>query len=105
MRMRFLDLEPEEVFARARQEDQRCADFELLWHRALAAASATNIHFEGPGKFFITGPNAQFVRVGILSQYLHEMVTMSPLQGSLFEVIPDDAELAIVGAAVNAAAV
>jgi predicted NBD/HSP70 family sugar kinase len=102
MRMRFLDLEPEEVFARAREGDQRCADFELLWHRALAAASATGIHLEGPGKFFISGPNSRFVKVGMLNGFLHEMVTMSPLQGSVFEVIPASEELAIIGAAVNA---
>jgi len=102
MRLRFLDLEPEEVFANARQGDDRCADFELLWHRALAAASATSVHLDGPGKFFITGPNSRFVRTGMLSQYLQEMVAMSPLQGSVFEVIPANEELAILGAAVNA---
>lgn len=102
MRLRFLDLEPEEVFANARQGDQRCADFELLWHRALAAASATSIHLDGPGKFFISGANARFVQVGLLSQYLQEMVAMSPLQGSVFEIIPSLEELAITGAAINA---
>jgi hypothetical protein len=30
------------------------------------------------------------------------MVAMSPLQGSVFEVIPSNGELAILGAAVNA---
>jgi glucokinase len=103
MRLRFLDLEPEEVFANARQGDQRCVDFELLWHRALAAASATSIHLDGPGKFFISGANSRFVRVSLLGQYLQEMVAMSSLQGSVFEVIPGNEELAIVGAAVNAA--
>ena len=39
MRMRFLDLEPEEVFAQARQGDARCREFVDLWHRALAAAA------------------------------------------------------------------
>jgi len=33
MRMRFLDLEPEEVFAQARQGDARCREFVDLWHR------------------------------------------------------------------------
>jgi predicted NBD/HSP70 family sugar kinase len=103
MRLRFLDLEPEEIFANATEGDQRCLDFELLWHRALAAASATSIHFDGPGRFFITGANARFIRVSLLSQYLQEMVAMSSLQGSVFEVIPGSEELAIVGAAVNAA--
>ncbi len=40
MRLRFLDLEPEEVFESAREGDTRCRDFVRLWHRALAAASA-----------------------------------------------------------------
>lgn len=103
MRLRFLDLEPEEVFANARQGDQRCGDFELLWHRALAAASATSIHLDGPGKFFIAGATSRFVQVNLVSHYLQEMVTMSPLQGSVFEVIPGLEELSIAGAAVNAA--
>jgi glucokinase len=103
MRLRFLDLEPEEVFASAQTGEQRCMEFELLWHRALAAASATSVHFDGPGKFFITGPNARFIRIGLLSQYLQDMVAMSPLQGSVFEVIPANEELAVLGAAVNAA--
>jgi hypothetical protein len=38
----------------------------------------------------------------MLSQYLQEMVAMSPLQGSVFEVIPGNDDLAILGAAVNA---
>jgi len=103
MRLRFLDLEPEEVFAAARQGDQRCLDFELLWHRALAAASATSVHLDGPGKFFISGSSARFVQIGLLGRYLQEMVAMSPLQGSVFEVVSGLDELSIVGAAVNAA--
>jgi predicted NBD/HSP70 family sugar kinase len=102
MRLRFLDLEPEEVFEQAAQGDARCAEFELLWHRALAAASASSVHLEGPGKFFVTGANARFIKPGILVQFLQEMVSMSPLQGSTFEVIPANEELAIIGAAVNA---
>src|SRR5467141_4399962 len=39
MRMRFLDLEPEEVFENARTGDARCAEFVTLCHRALAAAT------------------------------------------------------------------
>jgi predicted NBD/HSP70 family sugar kinase len=107
MRLRFLDLEPEEIFANAGQagaakKDPRCAEFEIKWHRALAAASATSIHMEGPGKFFISGNNARFIKVSLLSQYLHEMVTMTPLQGSIFEVVPTSTEIAVVGAGVNA---
>jgi predicted NBD/HSP70 family sugar kinase len=102
MRLRFLDLEPDEIFANAAAGDERCLEFEQLWHRALAAASATSVHLEGPGKFFITGPNSRFIKVGLLTRYLQEMISMSPLQGSVFEVIPFDEELSIVGAAVNA---
>jgi predicted NBD/HSP70 family sugar kinase len=102
MRLRFLDMEPEEVFATAREGDARCGAFVKLWHRALAAASASSIHLDGPGKFFIMGPNAQYVDLGLVAQYIHEMVKMTPLQGSLFETISSSQDLAIVGAAVNA---
>ncbi len=102
MRLRFLDLEPEEVFANAAAGDARCAEFEHLWHRALAAGTATAVHMQGPGKFFISGPDARFVKINLLSQYLHEMVTMSPLQGSVFEIVPPDPQLPVIGAAVNA---
>ena len=103
MRLRFLDMEPEEVFDAARAGDPRCADFVKRWHRALAAASATSIHLEGPGRFFITGPNAEFVDLSLIGQYLQDMVKMSPLQGSLFETVSASNDLAIIGAAVSAA--
>jgi predicted NBD/HSP70 family sugar kinase len=102
MRMRFLDLEPEEVFENARIGDARCAEFVMLCHRALAAATATNIHMEGPGMFFVTGPDVKFIDIGLLDRLLHEMVKMSPLQGSRFEVVPTSDEMGIIGAAVNA---
>ena len=102
MRLRFLDMEPEEVFAAAREGDTRCSTFVKRWHRALAAASASSIHLDGPGKFFIMGPNSQYVDLGLVAQYIHEMVKMTPLQGSLFEIITSSQDLAIIGAAVNA---
>lgn len=102
MRMRFLDLEPEEVFAGANEGEQRCVDFVRLWHRALAAAAASSIHMDGPGKFFLTGPGASFLNLAMLHQYLGDMVKMTPLQGCTFEVVPCGHEIAIVGAAVNA---
>ncbi len=102
MRLRFLDLEPEEVFENARAGDARCAEFVMLCHRALAAATATSIHMEGPGIFFITGPDVKFIDIALLDRLLHEMVKMSPLQGSRFEVIPTSDEMGIIGAAVNA---
>jgi predicted NBD/HSP70 family sugar kinase len=103
MRLRFLDLEPEEVFAHAREGDQRCADFVKVWHRAIAAATANSVHAGGPGKFFISGPQSKFVETNLLDIYLHEMVKMSPLQGSSFEIVPTSDETAIIGAAVSAA--
>ena len=102
MRLRFLDLEPEEVFANAKEGDARCSEFVLLCHRALAAATATSIHMEGPGGFFVTGPNAEFIDVDLLDRLVHEMVKMSPLQGSFFEVIPTSDDVGIIGAALNA---
>jgi glucokinase len=103
MRLRFLDLEPEEVFALAKSgEDPRCVEFALLWHRALAAATATSIHMSGPGKFYLSGLNARFVNVGLLNQCVQEMVKMSSLQGYVFEVVPKSDDVAVVGAVVNA---
>src|SRR6266404_684379 len=102
MRLRFMDLEPEEVFENARAGDARCKEFVNLCHRALAAATATSIHMEGPGTFFITGPDVKFIDIALLDRLLHEMVKMSPLQGSRFEIIPTSDEMGIIGAAVNA---
>ena len=102
MRLRFMDLEPEEVFAQAAQGEARCIDFVKLWHRALAAATATSIHLDGSGKFFITGSNAPFLNLTLLNEYLHTMVKLSPLQGYQVEVVPGGEEVAVIGAAVNA---
>ena len=102
MRLRFLDMEPDEIFDTASQGDQRCIDFVRLWHRALAAATANSIHMAGPGKFFITGHHANHVDLNLLNQYLHDMVKMSPLQGYVFEIVPGGEEVAVIGAAVSA---
>ena len=102
MRLRFMDLEPDEIFEQAAAGDARCVEFAKLWHRALAAATATSIHLDGPGKFFITGFNAGFVNLGLLNEYLHEMVKLSPLQGYSLEVVPGGETVAVIGAAVNA---
>jgi predicted NBD/HSP70 family sugar kinase len=102
MRRRFLDMEPDEVFAEAKTGDPRCSAFVKLWHRALAAATATSIHLDGPGKFYLTGHNARFIDVERLNLDLHDMVRMSSLQGSLFEIVPTSDEIAVVGAAVSA---
>lgn len=102
MRLRFLDLEPEDVFAGARAGDPRCAAFVKTWHRALAAATANSVHLEGPGRFFFAGPNARFVELGLVDLYLHDMVKMSPLQGSSLETVEASDEVGVVGAAVAA---
>jgi glucokinase len=102
MRLRFLDMEPEEVFANAKAGDPRCEAFVKMWHRALAAATASSIHMSGPGEFFVTGLNARFIDLGLLNRYLHEMVKMTPLQGSYFEVVATSDDVGVIGAAVNA---
>lgn len=102
IRLRFMDMEPEEVFAQAEEGDTRCVDFVKLWHRALAAATATSIHLDGPGKFFITGFESRYLNLTLLNEYLHEMVKLSPLQGYQVEVVPAGDNVAIIGAAVNA---
>ena len=102
MRLRFLDMEPEEVFEEARNGDARCMDFKRLWHKALAAASATTIHMAGPGKIFLSGFNVRFVDLPMLRDYLQQMVKMSPLQSYSLEIVEDSPELRVIGAAVAA---
>ena len=100
MRLRFLDLEPEEVFANAKKGDGRCMDFVKLWHRALAAGVSNSIHMEGPGRFYFTGFNVGFLDLNLLRDALHQMVTMSPLQNYSLEVIPASDDIAVIGAGV-----
>jgi predicted NBD/HSP70 family sugar kinase len=102
MRLRFLDLEPEEVFAQARQGDHRCREFVDLWHRALAAATASFIHLAGPGRFYFTGHNAHFIELPVLRAHIESMVKMSTLQSFSLEVLPPDDETALLGAGVSA---
>ena len=104
MRLRFLDMEPEEVFAAANRKDPdpRCLDFKKLWHKALAAATASSIHFSGAGRFFLTGYNVRFLDLNMLKDYLHQMVKMSPLQSYALEVVQDNHTTRIIGAAVAA---
>ena len=103
MRLRFLDMEPEEVFANAKVGDERCAKFVRLWHRSLAAATANSIHMQGPGRFYYTGFNVQYLDMKLLQHYLQQMVKMSPLQSYTLEAIPMSDDLAVTGAAIAAA--
>ena len=100
MRLRFLDMEPEEVFEEAGKSDPRCLDFKRLWHKALAAASSTTIHMSGPGKIYLSGFNARFVDLPMLKDYMQQMVKMSPLQSYSLEIVEDTADLRVVGAGV-----
>jgi glucokinase len=102
MRMRFLDLEPEEIFAQAKQGDQRCREFVDLWHRALAAATASFIHLAGPGRFYFTGHNVGFLDLAILRPHVESMVKMSTLQSFSLEILPEDDQTALLGAGVSA---
>jgi glucokinase len=102
MRLRFLDMEPEEVFEAAKSGDARCLEFKRLWHKALAAASATTIHMSGPGKIFVSGFNVRFLDLPMLKDYLQQMVKMSPLQSYSLEIVADTDELRVIGAAVSA---
>lgn len=102
MRLRFLDMEPEEVFEAAEKGDARCSSFKKLWHRALAAATASSIHLRGPGRFYLAGFNVRFVDMALLKDYLQQMVKMSPLQSYSLEIITDAQETRVIGAAVSA---
>ena len=105
MRLRFLDMEPEEVFELANRQpnpDPRCLEFKHLWHKALAAATASAIHVGGAGKFYLTGYNVRFLDMNMLRMYTKQMVKMSPLQGYSLDVVEDDQATRVLGAAVAA---
>jgi predicted NBD/HSP70 family sugar kinase len=102
MRLRFLDMEPEEVFEAAKAGNQRCLEFKRLYHKALAAATATSIHMAGPGKFFLTGTYVSNVDLPMLRDYVQQMVKMSPLQGYSMEVVEESPEVRVIGSAVSA---
>jgi predicted NBD/HSP70 family sugar kinase len=105
MRLRFLDMEPEEVFEAANRKgsaDARCVEFKHLWHKALAAGTASAIHINGGGRFFVTGYNVRFLDLNLLKDYLHQMVKMSPLQNYSVDVVEDDQSTRLIGAAVAA---
>jgi glucokinase len=102
MRLRFLDMEPEDVFEAADNGDARCIEFKKLWHRALAAGTASSIHMSGAGKFYLTGYNVRYVEMQLLNHYIQQMVRMSPLQAFSVEIRPDNKETVVVGSAVIA---
>ena len=105
MRLRFLDMEPEEVFEAANRRsgaDPRCVEFKHLWHKALAAATASVIHQAGARKFYLTGYNVRFLDLNLLKDYLHQMVKMSPLQNYSVEVVEDEPTARVLGSAVAA---
>ncbi|HVG27303.1 MAG TPA: ROK family protein [Acidobacteriaceae bacterium] len=105
MRLRFLDMEPEEVFENANRRagaETRCVEFKHLWHKSLAAATASVIHQAGARKFYVTGYNTRFLDLNLLKDYLHQMVKMSPLQSYSVELFQDGQTTRVVGAGVAA---
>ena len=98
MRLRFMDMEPHEIFEHARTGDRRCSNFVDLWHRALAAATASMIHLEGPGRFYFTGREIGRLDLARLKECLYQMVKMSPMQSYSLEVLPEDPAMAVIGA-------
>lgn len=102
MRLRFLDMEPEEVFEAAKTGDARCLEFKRMWHKALAAASSTSIHMAGPGRFFLTGFNVRFLDMAMLRDYMQQMVKMSSLQSYALEIVEDDPLLRVLGGTILA---
>ncbi|MGI4980036.1 MAG: ROK family protein [Janthinobacterium lividum] len=102
MRLRFLDMEPEDVFEAADKGDHRCIEFKKLWHKALAAGTASSIHMNGAGKFYLTGYNVRFVELPLLNHFVQQMVRMSPLQAFSVEIRPENPETVVVGSAVVA---
>ncbi len=59
MRLRFLDMEPEEVLPLPKKATSAAWSSSTCWHRALAQPRPLQIHLEGPGKFYFTGRDIQ----------------------------------------------
>ena len=102
MRLRFLDLEPDEVFENA--QPRRSALCRI--RQALASrAGGRHSQFDSPGRtrqvLHITGFNSKHLDLNLLDHYLHEMVKMSPLQSYVFEVVAGTDEIGVIGAAVS----
>ena len=100
----FSIMEPEEVFAAG--EERRGSALRRV--RAVLASRAgcgyRDQHSPGEARGNFTSPesNARFVNLGFLNRCVQEMVKLSPLLSYVFEVVPHDGELAVIGAAVNA---
>ena len=98
MRLRFMDMEPEEIFANAK--NGRPALRRL--RQALAPrARRRHRHLHPPRRprpLLLTGLNISFLDLALLKQYLWDMVKMSPLQSYSVESIPETPEIAVIGA-------
>jgi hypothetical protein len=53
-------------------------------------------------RFYFTGINVRFLDLNLLKEYLWQMVKMSPLQSYALEVVPENSEVAVIGAAASA---
>ena len=60
------------------------------------------IHLAGPGRFYVTGLNVDYLQLPVLRGYLEAMVKMSPLQSYSLEVLQEDDGMSILGAGVAA---
>ncbi len=100
MRLRFLDLEPEEVFEHARQGDTRCADFVDLWQpRAWQRLRLPSFIWPDRGVFYLhRAQRGGFLSLPTLRAHLETMVKFTPLLSYSLEVLEPDDETALIGA-------
>ena len=87
MRLRFLDMEPEEVFAAARHNDARAAEFVSSGTARWPPAPPTASTATAPAASTWPGPMPISSTCACSAGYLQDMVKMSPLQGSYFEIV------------------
>ena len=53
------------------------------------------------GLFYLFTGVSGLLNLNMLAGYVHDMVVMTALQGSFFEVVPTSHDLALIGAAVS----
>ncbi len=102
MRMRFLDLEPEEVFAHAKRATSAAANSSI--YGTAPSPPPPPRSFTSPARAVSTSPATTSASSSCrcCARHLETMVKMSPLQSFSLEVLPHDDETALLGAGVSA---
>ena len=103
MRLRFLDMEPEESLCRRQNRRRALRGFcAALASRPGRSHGQLHPHGAAPDASTLPASTSRFLDLKLLQHYLQQMVKMSPLQSYMLEVVPMSDAMAVTGAAVMA---